>query len=84
MVEAISSGFAGSGEYLARNRSNAQYVGDLYNAFLRRGGDLQGVQFWINDLDTGARTRENVRQNFIASSEFQSRVTAIVDQGCSP
>jgi hypothetical protein len=84
MVEAISSGFIGSGEYAGRNRSNAQYVGDLYNAFLRRGGDLGGVQFWINDLNTSARTRENVRQNFIASAEFQARVAAVVAQGCQP
>ena len=40
-AEAISSAFANSGEFLDRSRSNTQYVGDLYNAFLRRGGDLQ-------------------------------------------
>ena len=48
-------------EYLARSRTNAQYVGDLYNAFLRRGGDLGGVQFWIGQLNTGTHTREQVR-----------------------
>jgi hypothetical protein len=84
MVEAISSGFIGSGEYVGRGRTNAQFVGDLYNAFLRRGGDLGGVQFWINDLTALTRTRENVRQNFIASGEFQARVAAIVAQGCLP
>jgi hypothetical protein len=84
MVEAISSGFAGSGEYLSRNRSNPQYVGDLYNAFLRRGGDLGGVQFWVNDLNAGTRTRENVRQNFISTPEFQGRVANIVAAGCFP
>jgi hypothetical protein len=82
MAEAISSGFVGSGEYAGRNRTNAQFVGDLYNAFLRRGGDLGGVQFWINDLDSGARTRENVRQSLLASPEFQGRVTNVVNQGC--
>jgi hypothetical protein len=82
-AEAISSAFAQSAEYAARARTNAQYVGDLYNAFLRRGGDLSGVQFWIDELDTGARSRENVRQAFVASSEFQARVGAIVAQGCA-
>jgi hypothetical protein len=28
----------------------SQYVGDLYNAFLRRGGDIGGVLFWISAL----------------------------------
>ncbi len=82
-AEAISSAYASSTEYQARNRSNAQYVGDLYNAFLRRGGDLGGVSFWIGQLDSGARTREQVRREFVASAEFSARVAAIVAQGCA-
>ena len=81
-VESISSDFMNGAEYFNKGRTNAQFVGDLYNSFLRRGGDLGGVQFWINDLDSTARTRENVRQNFVGSPEFQGRVTAIVNQGC--
>ncbi len=83
-AEAISSLFALSPEYTARARNNAGYVGDLYNAFLRRGGDLPGVQFWINQIATGARSREQVRQQFVASPEFQARVAAIIAQGCLP
>jgi hypothetical protein len=83
-VESISSQFANGGEYLGKNRTNNQYVGDLYNSFLRRGGDLVGVQFWINQLGSGALTRNQVRQNFVASGEFQGRVGAVVAQGCLP
>ena len=83
-AEAISSAFALSAEYAARARTNAQYVGDLYNAFLRRGGDLGGVQFWIGQIDSGALTRESVRRQFIASPEFQGRVQAIIAAGCLP
>ncbi|MBX3674423.1 MAG: DUF4214 domain-containing protein [Burkholderiales bacterium] len=83
-VESISSLFANSAEYAARARSNAQFVGDLYNAFLRRSGDLAGVLFWIGELSTGARTRENVRQAFVASPEFQARVAAVIAAGCVP
>jgi hypothetical protein len=54
-------------------------VGDLYNAFLRRGGDLAGVQYWIDQINTGALTRENVRQAFVGSPEFNARVVAIVN-----
>ncbi|MBK8321717.1 MAG: DUF4214 domain-containing protein [Betaproteobacteria bacterium] len=82
-VEAISSSFANGGEYASRNRTNAQYVGDLYNAFLRRGGDLGGVQFWISQL-TGGATRSAIRQQFIASPEFTNRVNAIIAEGCVP
>jgi hypothetical protein len=81
-VEAISSAFVGSGEYSARNRTNSLHVGDLYNAFLRRGGDLNGVQFWINQLNAG-RPRDALRRDFIASPEFEARVQAVVAQGCA-
>ncbi|MBK8321766.1 MAG: DUF4214 domain-containing protein [Betaproteobacteria bacterium] len=84
LVEALSSGFAGSAEYAARNRTNAQYVGDLYNTFLRRGGDLAGVQFWINEIASGARSRDRVRQDFIATAEFTSRINAVIAEGCLP
>src|SRR5205823_6048835 len=81
-VESISSAFALSLEYAARNRTNGQHVGDLYNAFLRRGGDLDGVRFWINELETGHQTREMLRQDFLASPEFSARVNAVIQQGC--
>ena len=78
----ISSGFANSPEYAARIRSNAEFVADMYNAFLRRGGDLGGVQFWIGQLDSGAMTRDQVRLAFIGTPEFQARVQAVINAGC--
>jgi hypothetical protein len=80
--ESVSSSFVQGTEYGARARSNSQFVGDLYNAFLRRGGDLDGVRFWIEELDSGRRSREDVRRAFASSAEFQGRVQAIVDAGC--
>jgi hypothetical protein len=83
-ADAISASFIGSSEYSQRGRTNAEYVGDLYNTFLRRGGDVDGVSFWIGQLDTHAQTRDQVRRAFIASPEFAARVDAIVAQGCLP
>jgi hypothetical protein len=81
-VNNISQQFLGSAEYAQRNRNNAQYVDDMYDTFLRRGGDLQGVQFWIGQLDSGAQSREQLREAFVGSPEFNARVQAIVNQGC--
>jgi uncharacterized protein DUF4214/BNR repeat protein/HYDIN/CFA65/VesB family protein len=81
-VDQISSSFIYGGEYVGRNRSNAEYVGDLYYAFLRRGGDLAGVNYWINQLNSGAETREQLRRDFINTPEFNGRVNAIIAQGC--
>jgi DNA-binding beta-propeller fold protein YncE len=81
-VESISAAFSGGPEYGARARTNAGFVADLYNAFLRRGGDLDGVRFWIEQLDTGARSRDELRQAFIDSPEFQQHVRDMVAEGC--
>jgi alpha-tubulin suppressor-like RCC1 family protein/predicted thioesterase len=83
-AEAISGEFARGAEYASRNRSNSEYVGDLYNAILRRGGDGPGVQYWIGSIASGALTREQVRQQFVQSPEFQGRVAQIIAAGCLP
>ena len=81
-VDQISSSFLYSAEYLGRNRTNAEYVGDLYYAFLRRGGDLAGVNYWINRLASEAETRGQLQKDFINTPEFSGRVNAIIAQGC--
>jgi hypothetical protein len=83
-ADAISASFTTSAEYLQRNRTNADYVADMYDTFLRRGADLAGFQYWVGQLATSARTREQVRQYFVASPEFAGRVATIVAQGCAP
>ena len=81
-VESISGQFAGSAEYLGRNRSNRDFVADLYYAFLRRGGDLAGFNFWLGQIDSGTRSREQLRQAFLRSDEFQGLVQQIINRGC--
>jgi hypothetical protein len=83
-AEAISGEFARGAEYANRNRTDSEYVGDLYNAILRRGGDGPGVQYWIGSIASGALTREQVRQQFVQSPEFQARVAQIIAAGCLP
>jgi hypothetical protein len=81
-AEAISRQFAASGEYASRRRDNRDYIGDLYYAFLRRGGELAGFEFWVDLLDRNLKTRDQLRRDFLASPEFQARVQRIIDQGC--
>lgn len=76
-VKSISDQFATSTEYLGRNRSNQGYISDLYYAFLQRGGDLAGLNFWVSQLDASLKTRQQLRQELIAFPEFQDRVQQI-------
>jgi hypothetical protein len=81
-VDAISKQFLLSSEYLARNRSNGEYVSDLINAFLRRGSDLTEVAYWTNRLDTGVENREALRRDFVGSQEFSAHINAVIAEGC--
>jgi hypothetical protein len=81
-VEAILRALRGQPEYWAAARTNAQYVGDLYNAFLRRGGDAAGRAV----LDREARERSAHPRTRCASSSatapnVQARVAAISRKG---
>jgi hypothetical protein len=79
----VSQQFFGSPEYAGLNRTNAQFMSDIYNAIMRRGADLDGIEFWIGQLDSGALTREQVRQEFVRSTEFNARVTNVINAGCT-
>jgi hypothetical protein len=81
-ADTISKSFMSSPEYTARSRSNAQFVADMYNAFMRRGADQPGLLYWQAQLDAGKMTREQVRTNFLESPEFTQRVNAVIAQGC--
>lgn len=81
-VNDISRQYLVSAEYIGRQRDNSGYVADLYYAFLRRGGDLGGFNYWVTQLNSGSRSREQVRQDFAQSPEFQSRVQQIISAGC--
>jgi uncharacterized delta-60 repeat protein len=89
-ADSISSQFIGSGEYgqklaaLPPGDRAAAYVTDLYNAFLKRGGDRAGFLYWVDQINSGARTGEQVRQAFRDLPEFQSRVQEVLAQGCHP
>ncbi|MCR4929847.1 MAG: DUF4214 domain-containing protein [Lachnospiraceae bacterium] len=67
----VSYGFIFSAEFKNKNYCNECYVKHLYNAFLGREYDEEGLKYWINELETG-KTREYVFNGFVLSKEFGS------------
>jgi RHS repeat-associated protein len=55
-------------------RSDVQYVADLYYAYLQRGPDDSGLNFWAGQA---ASSRANVCNAFEASGEFQTLVATL-------
>lgn len=81
-AETLARQFAAGPEYAARHRDDAQYVGDLYMALLRRGGDLDGTTGWVEPLRAGTLTREDALGRFLGTAEFQGRVAAVASEAC--
>jgi hypothetical protein len=74
--------FIQSQEYTTRNRNNGQFVEDLYDAIMRRGPELEGFNFWVGVINSGALTRQQLLDQFINAPEFQGRVQKVIDAGC--
>ena len=80
----IALGFVRSAEYALRNRDNQAYVDDLYNGILRRGADPAGFSYWVDFLNKGIYTREQMLPLFTNCAEFQLRIQDVIDAGCWP
>lgn len=70
-----------SQEYAQRNRSNHEYVWDLYRTYLMRDAneDPDGWNFWTSACDSYGR--ESVRQAFDESGEFHGIVSSLSASG---
>lgn len=71
-----AAGFFNSDEYVDRNRSNSDYVRDLYLVYLSREPDQGGWVAWVNALNSGA-SRQDVRAGLAESGEFANRVAGM-------
>lgn len=78
-AQATVAGFFHSPEYVNRNRSDRDYVRDLYLAYLNREPDQAGWDAWTATVPTCGR--ECVLQGFANSSEFANHVTTLCPSG---
>jgi RHS repeat-associated protein len=76
-ARAVGDTVFNSSEYAARNRTNQEFVYDLYKTYLNREPDQGGWNFWTGQV--AANGRAAVRNAFATCSEFDLNV-----QGISP
>ena len=67
----VAHGFFDSKEYKAMNRTDYQYVNDLYSAMFDRAADQQGLATWTAFLD-GGMSRDYVYAGFVNGVEFKN------------
>lgn len=67
----MSYGFFFSKEYLEKNKSDEEYVRDLYRALMGREAEPTGLSAWLAVLNRG-ETRLHVFNGFAVSKEFSA------------
>ncbi len=67
-----ASGFFFSSEYTRKNRTDTEFVEDVYGALLGRSGSDSQLGAWVNQLRQG-QSREEVLLSIAESQEFQER-----------
>lgn len=83
-LNSINASFIYGAEFQSQGLSNQAYVVALYEGVLRRAADPGGLAYWTGELDSGARTREDVRLNFVYSIEFYiATVAPIMSESCT-
>ncbi|UCD55259.1 MAG: DUF4214 domain-containing protein, partial [Candidatus Omnitrophota bacterium] len=73
LSQQIALEFLQSEEYILCDKSDQEFLEDLYNGILCRGADKAEFDSWL-DFITQGMTREEVLQEFTGSVEFQARV----------
>ena len=79
----VAYGFIFSQEYINKNKSNTEFVTDLYLMFFGRNPDSAGLINWLNQLNAGVMTREQVFASFAKSAEYKNICSDYgILQGC--
>jgi hypothetical protein len=83
-VQQLYRAFVDSTEYKSKNESNTAFVTRLYRSMLFREPDQAGLNFWVNDLNKGQKTRQDMVTAFLNSTEFNTSVRPTLDQILAP
>ncbi len=71
----VAFGFVFSPEYTNANKTNEDFVTDMYTLFLGRTPDEAGYRDWVNQLNNGA-DRQAIFAGFANSNEFYNICTS--------
>ena len=62
--------FIHSEEITQKNLSNEAYLEILYKSFFGRESDNQGKAYWLNSLENGTYSKDDLLRQFVYSAEF--------------
>ncbi len=68
-ISEISSGLIADSAYVHRNRTDSEFVSDLYQVFWQRLPDQSGMEYWIREVESSGRA--DVLSQFANSTAFR-------------
>ena len=80
----VASGFTGSAEFQGMygvNPTNDTFVTALYSNVLHRTPDSGGNAYWMNQLNSGVETKEQVLVGFSESAENHINLIGVIQNG---
>lgn len=80
----VASGFYNSDEFKAlygTSLTNAQLLTEYYDNVLHRTPDTEGFNWWLDVLERGVASREQVLIDFSESAENQAQVIGVIQNG---
>lgn len=80
----VAAKFITSAEFInlnGANPTNLEFATSMYQHVLGRAADQGGLTWWVDQLDTGSRTRSDVLVGFSESSENQIALTGQTQGG---
>jgi len=83
-LEDIGSEFISSREFAERygsNTSDAIFIDTLYQNILDRPGDTEGVAYWLQEAQSGSRSRAEILVGFSESPENYENLISVIGQG---
>ena len=83
-IRVVASSFLGSAEFAERygaNVTDEKYVTTLYQNVLGRAPDTSGLNYWLNQLSSGAETRYEALLGFAESAENKALFTDMTGFG---
>ncbi len=72
IMNVATNGFFHSSEFLNKDLNNTEFVKVLYRTYLGREYDRAGLSDWVNQLNRGEKTRDQVIEGFAYSQEFSN------------
>jgi len=83
-LTSMASGFTNSVEFeslYGSNNTNKEFVNLMYNNVLDRDADEGGYNFWLEHMDSGTLSREQLLIDFSESTENQLNVIGLISNG---